>query len=158
MTLYEMTENALTLYGLLGAEEIDEQTVEDTLAAMGVGEKLEDYCKVIRQFEADTGALKNEIDRLSEKKKKAENAILRLKKAIQNYMTATGKDKVQCGVFDIKVSKSKAAIITNEDVIPAIYRVAQPDKIDKSEIRKALLAGEVIEGAELTINQNVSIK
>lgn len=158
MTLYEFTAAAAELYALLGADEIDEQTAENTLEAMGVGEKLEDYCKVIRQFEADAAAFKAEKDRFAEKQKRAENAVLRLKNAIQNYMTVTGKEKVQCGVFDVKVSHSKAVSITNEDVIPAIYRVAQPDKIDKASLRKALLAGEVVEGAEITVNDNINIK
>lgn len=158
MTLYEMTESAAQLYALLGADEIDEQTVADTLDAMGVGEKLEDYCKIIRQFEADKEAFKNEKERLAEKQKRAENAILRLKTAVKNYMTVTGKDKVKCGNFDVKVSRSQAVNLINEDVIPATYRVAQPDKIDKAGIRKALLAGETVEGAELTENENISIK
>ncbi len=158
MTLYEMTTAANELYALLGAEEIDEQTVTDTLEAMGVGDKLEDYCQVIRQFEAEAMAFKFENDRFADKQKRAENAITRLKTAIQNYMTVTGQEKVKCGVFDVKLSHSKAVNITNEKDIPSLFRVAQPDKIDKAGIRKALLAGEEIAGAELTINDNINIK
>ncbi len=158
MTLYEMTEAAEQLYALLGAEEIDEQTVTDTIEAMGIGDKLEDYCKVIRQFEADAVAFKAEKDRFAAKQKRSENAILRLKTAISKYMTVTGKDKIKCGVFDVKVSQSKSTVITDENIIPEIYRKPQPDKIDVAGIKKALLLGEVIAGAELSINNNVNIK
>lgn len=158
MTLYEMTQAGLQLYALLSADEIDEQTVADTLEAMGVGEKLEDYCKVIRQFQADAAAYKAEADRLLEKRKRAESAVARLKAAVKNYMTAVGKDKVQAGVFDVKVSHSRAVNITDEGIIPSQYRTPQPDKIDKAELRKALMAGEEIAGAELTVNENISIK
>lgn len=78
--------------------------------------------------------------------------------AIKNYMTVTGKEKEQVGVFDVKVTHSKAVLITDENVIPAPFRVAQPDKIDKAGLRKALLAGEDVAGAELTVNDNINIK
>ena len=158
MTLYEMTQAGLQLYALLSADEIDEQTVTDTLEAMGVADKLEDYCKVIRQFQADAAAYKAEADRLSEKRKRAENAVARLKAAVKSYMDAVGTEKVQAGVFDIKVSHSRAVSIIDESVIPLQYRTPQPDKIDKAELRRALMSGEEIAGVELTVNENISIK
>lgn len=158
MTLYEMTSAAMELYDLLGAEEIDEDTVNDTLEAMGVGQKLEDYCKVIRQFEADAESFKAEKERFIAKQRRAENAVQRLKSAVKAYMIATGKTKEQCGVFDVKVSQSKAVNILDESVIPEAWRVPQPDKIDKAGLRKALMAGEAITGVELTVNENISIK
>lgn len=51
-TLYELTEVSRQLIELFENEEIDEQTLQDTLEAIGVEGKLEDYCKVIRQLEA----------------------------------------------------------------------------------------------------------
>lgn len=158
MTLYEMTNYAKELYALLEADEIDEQVINDTFEAMGVGDKLEDYCKVIRQFEADAAAYKTEKDRFADKQKKAESAVVRLKDAILSYMLATGKEKQKCGVFEVKRGQSKAANIFDEKSIPDAYRIAQPDKIDKASIRKALLNGEQVAGAELQINDNLSIK
>lgn len=69
MTLYEMTANAIYLYDLLSNGDIDEQTVNDSLEGMDVAGKLEDYCKVIRQFEADAAAYKAEKDRSKQLKK-----------------------------------------------------------------------------------------
>lgn len=158
MNLYEMTQAAMQLYAMLADEEIDEQTVTDTLDAMGVGDKLEDYCKVIRQFEADAAAFKAEKDRFAAKQKRAENAVLRLKSAMLTYMQTAGEDERQCGVFDVKVSHSRSVNVTNESLIPATYRKPQPDAIDKAGLRKALFAGEVIEGAELVTNDSINIK
>ena len=158
MTLYEMTEAAAHLYAMLEAEEIDEKVVADTLEGMGVGDKLEDCCKVIRQFEADAVAYKAEKERFADKQKRAENAVLRLKNAILGYLLATGKEKQKCGVFEVKRVESKAVNITDENVIPVNFRSPQPDKIDKAGIRKALLTGEQVAGAELQINNNLSIK
>jgi Arc/MetJ family transcription regulator len=153
-----MTESAKILYEMLQAEEIDEATVQDTIEALGVKDKLEDYCKVIRQFEADAEMLKAEKGRIEAKQKRAENGVARLKNVVLQYMSITGSEKEDCGIFEIKRKQSKAVDIINENLIPAEYRVAQPDKINKAEIRKALLNGEQIEGAAIQINESINIK
>lgn len=158
MTLYEMTANAIYLYDLLSNGDIDEQTVNDSLEGMDVAGKLEDYCKVIRQLEADAAAYKAEKDRLAAKQKKAEDAVERLEAAVLNYMSATNTEKVKCGVFDVKVKQSKAANIVNADEISPEYMIQQPPKIDRAAIRKALMSGKAVDGAELKINYSINIK
>lgn len=158
MTLYEMTETANYLYMLLENGEIDEQTVEDSLEGLGVADKLEDYCKVIRQFEADAAAYKAEKDRFAEKQKKAEKAIERLHARIANYLEATNRDEQKCGIFNVKASKSKAARIVDEGLICDTYWIPQPAKIDKAKIRKDLMDGEEVAGAVLQINTTIKIK
>ena len=69
MNLYEMTAAANELYALLTADEIDEETVKDTLEAMGTEEKLESCCVVIRELEADAEKFKKEKDRLAARQK-----------------------------------------------------------------------------------------
>lgn len=158
MTLYEMTEQARQLYELLLADEIDEQTLTDTLEAIGAGEKLENYCKVIRQLEADAAAYKAEKDRLAAKQRQAENAIERMKTAVANYMQAIGKTKTDAGVFKVSITQTKSTNIIDESLIPNDYIIPQPPKIDKSSIRKALLAGAEIPGVTLQINSGVRIR
>lgn len=158
MTLYEMTEYATLLYEMLQADEIDEETFKDTIEAMGVQDKLEDYCKVIRQFEADTEMFKAEEERIKAKRKQAENGVTRLKNVMLLYMSKTGTDKQKCGLFEVKRGQSKAVNITDESLIPAEYRTPQPDKISRADIRRALLNGEQVAGAEIQINENISIK
>lgn len=158
MTLYEMTANAIYLYDLLSNGDIDEQTVNDSLEGMDVAGKLEDYCKVIRQFEADAAAYKAEKDRLAAKQKKAEDAAERLEEAVLNYMSAANTEKAKCGVFEIKVKQSKAANIVNADAISSEYVIQQPPKIDRAAIRKALMSGKAVDGAELKINYSINIK
>lgn len=158
MTLYEMTSNAKYLYDLLQAEEIDEQTVADTMEAMGADEKLESYCKLIRQFEADAAALKTEKDRIADKQKTVENSITRMKTAIAEFMHAQNIEKSAAGIFNIALSKSKAVNITDENKVPARFLVEQAPKIDKAAIRAELMAGGEIEGCELKINEGVRIK
>lgn len=158
MTLYEMTANAQYLYQLLESGEIDEDVVKDSIEAMCVADKLEDYCKVIRQFEADAAAYKAEKDRFAAKQKKAEKAIERLENAIRGYMAVAEKSEERCGVFDIKVRTSKAVSIVDETKIAPEYFIPQPATIDKAAIRAVLMAGGEVAGAELKINQNINIK
>lgn len=158
MNLYEMTQTANYLYRLLEDGEIDEKTVTDSLEGLGVGDKLEDYCKVIRQFEADAEAYKAEKDRFAEKQKKAEKSIERLTEAIKNYMAVTGSDKQKCGVFDIKLSTSKKVAIVDEAKISEVYLKPQPAKIDVAAIRAELMNGGEVAGAVLQINTNIKIK
>lgn len=157
-TLYEMTENAKILYELLQAEEIDEQTLADTLEAMGMDEKLESYGKIIRQMQSDTEMFKAEIDRLQAKKKSADNAVERLKKAVKDFMEASGQEKAKAGPFSFYLSAIQSVSITDEKQLPTDYRIPQPDKIDKNGIKKALKDGVEVAGAELVTNIGVRMR
>ena len=158
MNLFEMTVAANELYDLLTSGEIDEQVFADTLQAMGTEEKLESYCKVIRQLEADSEMLKAEKERIEKKKKAVENSILRMKKAVTDFMKAQGTQKASAGTFTVALSTSKAVNILDENKIPARFLVEQAPKIDKSAIRAELMTGAEIEGCELQINEGVRIK
>ena len=158
MFLYEMTVATKQLYELLANEEIDEQTVADTLEAMGVEEKLEGYCQVIRQYEAEKEMLKAEKERIEKKIKITDNAINRMKKAVIEFMKVSGSTKSTAGTFTVALSTSKAVNILDENKIPIRFLVEQAPKIDKSSIRAELLSGAEIEGCELQVNEGVRIK
>lgn len=156
--LYVMTDAAKVLYEMLQNEEIDEQTLNDTIEAMGAGEKLESYVKIIRQFESDAAGYKAEKDRFAARQKSAENSIKRLKDSIIRFMKASGQQKTKAGLFDIALSVSKAAQIVNGELLNERYLIPKNPKIDKAAIRKALMSGEAVEGAVLVENTGVRIK
>jgi hypothetical protein len=158
MFLYEMTVATKQLYELLANEEIDEQTVADTLEAMGVEEKLEGYCQVIRQYEAEKEMYKAEKERIEKKIKVTDNAINRMKKAVIEFMKVSGSTKSTAGTFTVALSTSKAVNILDENKIPVRFLVEQAPKIDKSSIRAELMSGAEIEGCELQVNEGVRIK
>jgi hypothetical protein len=157
-TLYEMTTQANALYELLQAEEIDEQTFNDTLEAMGAADKVESYCKVIKQLQNDVDMFKNEIDRLTARKKTTENGIDRMKAALLAFLQYSGQDKVKAGTFSVSTATTQSVQITDETLIPCIYLVEQPPKISKDAIKKALKSGEKVNGAELVENKGVRIR
>jgi hypothetical protein len=158
MNLFEMTTSAQALYELLTSGEIDEQTFLDTLEAMGTEEKLESYCKVIRQLEADAEMFKAEKERMAKKQKVAENSIARMKTAIIGYLKAQNTEKASAGTFTVALSTSKAVNITDESKVPVRFLVEQAPKIDRNAIRRELMDGGVIEGCELQINEGIRIK
>ena len=158
MNIFEMTVMANELYELLTSGEIDEQTIADTLEAMGTEEKLESYCKVIRQLEADAEMLKAEKERIEKKKKTIDNSIDRMKKAVMEFMKAQGSTKSTVGTFTVALSTSKAVNILDESKVPVRFLVEQAPKIDRASIRAELMSGAEIEGCELQVNEGVRIK
>ena len=158
MNLYEMTVAANQLYDLLTSGEIDEQTFNDTLQAMGTEEKLESYCKVVRQLEADAEMLKAEKERIDKKIKVCENSVNRMKKAVIEFMKASGSTKSTAGTFTVALSTSKATKIVDESIVPKKYFIKQEPKIDKKAILEMLKSGAKVKGCELQINEGVRIK
>ena len=118
MRLYEITGDILALQSML-EDSVDDQLLLDTLESVQ-GEyefKLESYCKVIKNLEADVEALKNEAKRLTDKRKVLENNVDRLKKAMFDSMKATGTDKVKGSIFTVAIQKNggKLPVIVDVD-------------------------------------------
>lgn len=157
-TLYEMTAQASALYEMLQAEEIDEQIFNDTLEAIGAGEKVDAYCQIIKQMQGEVEVIKTEMERLKSRKDTTENGIDRMKSALLGFLQASGQNKVKTALFSVTMATTQAVNITDESKIPHAFLVEQAPKIDKIGIKKALKEGENVSGAELTENVGVRIK
>lgn len=157
-TLYGLAEAEQQLISMFTVDDIDEKTLNDTLEGLDIGGKLEDYCMVIRQLEADQKTFKEEADYFATKAKRAENGVKRLKSGILNYMQRTNKSKAEAGLFKISTRESKAVNIFDEAQIPAQFLIPQPPKIDKTAIKKAINGGEEVTGATIQTNTNLQIK
>lgn len=157
-TLYEMTQNASKLYDLLLMGEIDEQTFNDTLESIGADEKINSYCEIINQFKADIKSIKDEINRLTERKNNCENSIERMKSALDEFMKASGKTKEKTDKFTIYYRDTQSVNILDEDELPDEYLIPQPPKIDKKAISAAIKDGEKVAGAELVTKSSINIR
>ena len=158
MTLYEMTAQASELYELLQNEEIDEQVFLDTLEAIGTEEKIEGYCQVIKELQGDLDKYKTEADRITARMKTVKNGIDRMKDSLLTFLRASGQDKVKGGTFTVSIGTSKQTNIIDESLIPTEFKTPQPDKIDKTAIKKAIESGNAVLGAEIIINESVRIR
>ena len=138
-TLYELTDDYLTLLEMAEDPDIDEQALKDTMEGIeGALEiKAEGYAKVIRTLEGDAAACDAESKRLRNKKQAIENNIKRMKAALQYAMQATGKTKFKTALFSFGIQKNP---------IPDRFLIPQDPQIDKKAIKEALKAGEDLEG------------
>ena len=157
-TLYEMTAQASQLYELLQNEEIDEQVFADTLEAMGTEEKVEGYCHVIKELQADYEKYKAESDRLAARMKTMKNGVDRMKESLLTFLRATGQNKTKGGTFTVSIGQSEQTNILDESLIPLEFKTPQPDKIDKTAIKKAIKSGLEVTGAEIIVNESVRIR
>lgn len=160
-SIYELNKDYAELSAMLEAAETEEevQAIQDTLEMINVSieEKLENTAKYMVNVEADIQGIKAEIDRLNKVKKSKESTIETLKNNIQYSMQQKGIEKLEVGTFKAGYRKSESVEIINLDVIPADFTKIEI-KADKTAIKKALKAGEVVEGAEIKVNQNFYIK
>lgn len=157
-SLYEVTGNILALQELLESPLDDEEVLKDTLEAVQ-GEyefKLESYCKVIKNLEADIVSIKAEVDRLSGKRKVLENNIDRLKKAMFDSMKATDTPKVKGQLFTVAIQKNGGVIPINYDKNDKNITANLPDNLvnivktpNLEAIRELLEAGKVVDGFTL---------
>jgi len=106
-TIYEITDDVLALMQMM-EEDPENDVIRDTLEALN-GEldvKAEDYCKVIAEFKAKEAALTSAIESLSQKKQSVSGNIDRLKKALQDAMTVTGKTKIKGDLFYLYIKNN----------------------------------------------------
>ena len=100
-------------------------------------------------------ALKEEKEAFYKRQKAAENKAAQLESYLANVLDG---EKVKETEFSIGWRKSKAVTITDEKKLPETFLIAQPPKVDKTAIGKALKGGEDVPGAELEERVNIQIK
>lgn len=157
-TLYELTEVSRELIELFENDEIDEQTLQDTLEAIGVEGKLEDYCKVIRQFEADAFVYKTEKLRFAEKQSKAEKSVERMKSAIIRYLEAIGSKSERAGAFNLSLRKNERVIVDDLLKIDDSYLKYSAPEPDKVKIKNAIKSGVQLDGVHIEASHSITIK
>lgn len=111
MNLYELTANYLTLQQLLEDPDVDSQSIVDSMNALEdeIEVKADGYAKVIRNMEGSIAAIKQEQERLSNKRNLLELGIKRLKENLQQSMVATGKTKFKTDLFSFNIQKNGGA-------------------------------------------------
>jgi hypothetical protein len=160
MNLYEITAEQEMLNNLL--EESMGELTPELEAALEINldnfnAKAEGYVKAIKNYKAEQDAIAEEIKKLQAKKKTCENAIDRMKDALKTAMVVFDTPKVQAGVFKISLTTSKSVNIVDEDAIPQDYKKVKYE-VSKTDIKKAIEAGETVEGAEIVENKSITIR
>lgn len=157
MTIYELTGAAAQLYALLENEEIDAQTVADTLEAMGADEKIDGCCKVIKQLEADAANVKAEADRLAKRAASISNNAKYARQRLTDYLQVTGQTSVKTLAFTVSQRTTQAVMIAEGAELPQEY-LKITTAPDKTALKTALLAGKKIDGVTLADNASLTIR
>ena len=161
MTIYELTDEYRQLLLWAEEEELDEQTLQDTLEGLDgeIEAKADGYAKVITQLGLDAAGLKNEIERLFVRKKKIENNIDSMKRTLQFAMEATGKKKFKTQLFSFGIQKNPASLkIDDLTKVPKKYLIAQEPKIDNAAIKKDLKEGTKYDWCHLESTESLRIR
>lgn len=118
MNLYELTDEFLQLQQMLEDPDIDSDVINDTLEAVGgeIEVKADGYAKVIRNMEGTITAIKQEQERLANKRSLLESNIKRLKDNLQQAMVTTGKTKFKTDLFSFNIQKNGGALPVVVDV------------------------------------------
>lgn len=152
--LYELSNDYLEVLDMMDDDTWDEQTVMDTLEAVD-GEfdyKAESMAKIIKSFQAKSDAVKEEIDRLTARRKSFENKAEFFKAVLFQNMQVIGKKKIKTALFAISIAKNGGKeplkITGNIEDIPGKYLIPQ-DPIPNTDAIRALLAEKEVDWAHL---------
>lgn len=160
-SIYELNANYKELSAMLETAETDEeiQAINDTLEMIdcSIEEKLENTAKFIININSDIDGVKAEIDRLTAIKKQKENMVQRLKGNLEYALKEKGIDKLSKDTFKCGYRKSESVEVDDLNAIPDDY-VKVERKPDKTAIKKALKAGEQLDGVHIQENMNFYIK
>lgn len=154
-SIYEITNQFPFLKTLEETGEVDSEAIKEALevAREDLAYKLEDYCKVIKNFESEINGLKSEEERLKARRQVKENAIKNMKEAMrQALMTAldgSGDNKMTCGTFICAIQKNPESVVMDEPYIenlPDEYLKFKEPEIDRAKIKEAIKAGKNLDG------------
>lgn len=155
MKLYDIAEIYENLENI--DDEVAVSAAMDSVDA-ALEEKLESTAKVIRNLEAEAEALEAEEKRLRARKTAVRNRIADIKGYVQQNLEAMGKDKVTSGIFKWSIQANAPSVnILDESLIPDDYWKIERKPM-KTEIKKAIEAGELTEGVELVRTKSLRLR
>ena len=124
-----------------------------------LSEKSMNYAKVIRNKEADSDAIENEIKRLKSMKDANDRVADRMKLAVRDAMLASGIDKIESSLFKLSLRRSESVEVVNIDQLPeSLVTVKKTVSADKVKIKEAIKNGVPVEGAVIVENYSLQIK
>lgn len=160
MTLYEINREIEACVDDETGEIIDAERLEKL--ELDRKTKIENVGLWYKNLVSDAQALKNEIDVLQERRKKAEKKAEQLKQYLE---TALCGDKFKTARVQISYRKSKSVVLDDDFVDWARtadgmcmllhYRDPEPNK---AAIKAAILDGRNIKHAEIVENNNLTVR
>jgi hypothetical protein len=163
-SLYELSNEYLSIQNKLIEAEFDEQVIADTLESMS-GElevKAENVGKFILNLEAQAAAIKDAEKRMAERRKAIEAKSEQIRKYLKENMERCGITKIESPYFALTIKKNPSNVVIDDaGGIPSslyVYPEAPAPFPDKKAIAELLKASEEVSGAHLENATRLEIK
>lgn len=161
--LFQLAAEHRALSDKLHDLELDDQTILDTLESESTDliEKGKNVAAVFRNLESDAKQIKEEEQRLAERRKAYEKRAESLKNYLKTNMEVAGIQKIECPWFVISIAQNPEAVtVDDESLIPRDYFKEIPVSyvLDKSLLKQAIKDGYTVPGARLIRGTNLRIK
>lgn len=164
-TLYALSAQKQELLNTIAAFDLEDMQASDVIADTleALDEALEGKVESVLHFRQhllnEAAALKAEEQRLAERRKLREAKADRLKEYVNECLSIAGVKKLETALYTVSYRNSTVVEITNTEALPiGFLRTTTTTDPDKNAIKKALKAGEVIDGARLVDKMNLQIK
>ena len=160
LSLYELTTEHRLICDAI--EEAGGEITPEIEAMLAINEdnfltKAEGYAEIIAKYAILAENAKTRKAQCERVQRVAENAVKRMKERIAQAMEEYNLPKVEIGMHKLSFRTSKAVEITDETKIPNCY-IKVATSVDKTKLRADLMAGVVVEGAELKENKSLQIR
>lgn len=176
MKLYELANGFAELFEQLedvnsldGDVEEFKQALLDTIEGIEAefDEKAENIGAYIKALTAEAAALKAEESALAKRRKSKETQIKWLKQYLLDSMHAIGRTKIDRPMAVLSVRNNPESVrIEEENAFVTLcmkaghdeYLRYRPPEIDRTAVKRALQAGEKIEGASLVREKRIVVE
>lgn len=161
-TLFNIKEDAIELYNQL--DEANGEITPELEIALKINEselktKSVNYAGLIKSLDSESKIIKDEIKRLQALIKRNDNVVLHLKTNLSDALFTYQIDEIKTELVKINFRKSESVEITCEvQDLPEDCKVIKVEPISKTELKKQLKGGRIIDGVELKTNLNLQIK
>lgn len=163
--LYQIADIYLQDLDKLNDLDLDDQTVADTLESIqgDMQEKCTNVAAFIRNTESLADQIKQAEQAMAARRKALENRADRIRQYLLENMQRTGISKIDSPWFKIALAKNPPSVVVDdEDTLkfahPEFVNVVTTESLDKTAIKEAIKAGQIVEGARLASSDRVTIK
>lgn len=153
MKLYEIDDGILSCIDAETGEILDVEKLESLQIERE--KKLENIALWIKNEKAEVNAIKAEESILKERREKIERRI----ESKKNYLlNALNGKKLETAKAVVSFRKSQRVEVSDIYALQSKFLTFGKPSADKTEIKKAIIAGEEVHGATLVEYTNISIK
>lgn len=159
--LYEITGRYKALEELLGEDELTDEAIKKGLSQIEgeLEDKVTNIVRIIKNLDGDAKSIKEEVARLSKRRKTYENNIKRLREYIEFSLKDLNMNKVKTPYFTVSLSTRVKPKIEDESLLNDKYfDIEEIRKVNNKILTSDLKEGIEIKGVELIEVQSLNIR